>query len=191
MDIVVRETDRLNTIITDFLEYARPKTAQTEQIALRPLLDETIMLLKNSKVFDENIRVTSDIDPRIRLKGDAQRLRQVFWNLLINACQAMPDGGSISVFSGQYSGGGNGAVCEIVFADTGTGIAREHLDKIFDPFFTTKTRGTGLGLAIVYRIIEDHQGTIAVDSEPGKGTRFIVRLPLVDEESAAPWYTTT
>ena len=182
MDIVVRETDRLNAIITDFLEYARPKTAHTEQIELLPLVDETIMLLKNSKVFDRNIRVASEVDPRIKLTGDAQRLRQVFWNLLINACQSMPGGGAISVFAATYHRGSDAEGCEIVFADTGPGIAREHLDKIFDPFFTTKTGGTGLGLAIVYRIVEDHQGTITVDSEAGKGTRFILRLPLFEEE---------
>ncbi len=181
MDIVVRETDRLNAIITDFLEYARPIDAMTEQIELRPLVDETIMLLKNSKVFDGNIRVVSDIDPRIKLTGDAQRLRQVFWNLLINACQAMPGGGVISVLAEPYSRGSDDAGCEIVFADTGPGIAREHLDKIFDPFFTTKTGGTGLGLAIAYRIVEDHQGTITVDSGAGKGTRFILTLPLFED----------
>jgi signal transduction histidine kinase len=139
------------------------------------------MLLKNSKIFDGNIRVVSDIDPRIKLTGDAQRLRQVFWNLLINACQAMPEGGAISVFAERYSRGADAEGCEIVFADTGPGIAREHLDKIFDPFFTTKTGGTGLGLAIAYRIVEDHQGTITVDSGAGKGTRFILRLPLFED----------
>lgn len=186
MDIVVRETDRLNAIITDFLEYARPKAAQTERIELRPLVEETIMLLKNSKVFDGSIRVTSDIDPGISLTGDAQRLRQVFWNLLINACQAMPEGGAISVFTVPSSRSDDAALCEIIFADTGPGITGEHLDKIFDPFFTTKTGGTGLGLAIAYRIVEDHQGTITVDSEAGKGTRFILRLPLFDEAAGVP-----
>ena len=186
MDIVVRETDRLNAIITDFLEYARPIDAMTEQIELRPLVDETIMLLKNSKVFDGNIRVVSDIDPRIKLTGNAQRLRQVFWNLLINACQAMPGGGVISVLAEPYSRGSDTAGCEIVFADTGPGIAREHLDKIFDPFFTTKTGGTGLGLAIAYRIVEDHQGTITVDSGAGKGTRFILTLPLFEDAPGVP-----
>ena len=186
MDIVVRETDRLNAIITDFLEYARPKAAHTERIELRPLVEETIMLLKNSKVFDGSIRVTSDIAPGLTLTGDAQRLRQVFWNLLINACQAMPGGGAISVFAAPSSRSDESAVCEIIFADTGPGISREHLDKIFDPFFTTKTGGTGLGLAIVYRIVDDHQGTITVDSEAGKGTRFILRLPLFEEMADVP-----
>jgi len=183
MDIVVRETDRLNTIITDFLEYARPKSGQSEQVALRPILDETIMLLKNDKNFNENIHFTNDIDERILLKGDAQRLRQVFWNLLINSYQAMPASGSITVSAAPVATSGGPELCEIVLADTGRGIEREFLNKIFDPFFTTKAHGTGLGLAIAYRIIDDHQGTIAVDSEEGKGTKFIIRLPLAE---AAP-----
>jgi two-component system sensor histidine kinase PilS (NtrC family) len=182
MDIVVRETDRLNTIITEFLEYARLKNAQTEQIEIMPILDETIMLLKNCKEYNGDIRIRHTIDPHVAIKGDAQRLRQVFWNLLINACQAMPHGGEIVVTARPFSQLDDDTVwCEISIADTGAGIAPDDKDKIFNPFFTTKTGGTGLGLAIVYRIIEDHRGTITVESLPGKGTQFIVRLPMVEE----------
>jgi two-component system, NtrC family, sensor histidine kinase PilS len=186
MDIVVRETDRLNTIITDFLEYARPKSGQTEHVALRPILDETIMLLKNDKNFNENIHIINDIDASIQLKGDSQRLRQVFWNLLINSCQAMSENGSITVSASPLAKDGNTELCEIILTDTGRGIERELLNKIFDPFFTTKAQGTGLGLAIAYRIIDDHQGTIAVDSEEGKGTRFTIRLPLSEGAPLQP-----
>jgi two-component system sensor histidine kinase PilS (NtrC family) len=182
MDIVVRETDRLNTIITDFLEYARPQTPQAEQILLSSILDETITLLKNSRDFREGIAISVDVDPHVVIKGDAQRMRQVFWNLLINACQAMPDGGEITVSALPLSHGEDDAVwCEIIIQDTGCGIAHEYLDKIFDPFFTTKTSGTGLGLAIVGRIIEDHGGIIDVESETGKGTKFRIRLPVQEE----------
>jgi two-component system sensor histidine kinase PilS (NtrC family) len=181
MDIVVHETDRLNSIITDFLEYARPKNTQAERIALGPAVDETIILLKNSKTFNQNIMITCDIDPRVRLDGDAQRMRQVFWNLLINACQAMPDGGAITISAAVSPPVDGRAWSQIIITDTGLGIARELRDKIFDPFFTTKTGGTGLGLAIVYRIVEDHGGTIFVDSEAGKGTRFTIRLPLSEQ----------
>jgi signal transduction histidine kinase len=190
MNIVVRETDRLNTIITEFLEYARPQTPQAEQILLSSILDETIMLLKNSRDFREGIAIRVDVDPHVVIKGDAQRMRQVFWNLLINACQAMPDGGEITVGampmsrSDRYSGW-----CEIVIKDMGRGIAHEYLDKIFDPFFTTKTGGTGLGLAIVERIIEDHGGIIDVESEPGRGTKFRIRLPVLEE--AVPLLTSS
>jgi two-component system sensor histidine kinase PilS (NtrC family) len=183
MDIVVHETDRLNSIITDFLDYARPKNTQAERIALGPTVDETVMLLKNSKKFNQDIVITCDIDPGIRLSGDAQRMRQVFWNLLINACQAMPDGGVITISATVSPAVDGRAWCQIIITDTGLGIARESRDKIFDPFFTTKTGGTGLGLAIVYRIIEDHEGAISVDSEAGKWTRFTIRLPLFEEPS--------
>jgi len=187
MDIVVRETDRLNTIITEFLEYARPKTTLTEQIELLPMLDETIMLLKNSNNFVNNIRISRDVAPRIILKGDAQRLRQVFWNLLINSCQAMPNGGEITISAMPAARADDDTTwCEITIADAGLGIAHEYLDKVFDPFFTTKTGGTGLGLAIAYRIIQDHQGYITLDSKLGEGTQFTIRLPMLEKSVYAP-----
>ncbi|HSQ78097.1 MAG TPA: ATP-binding protein, partial [Nitrospirota bacterium] len=184
MDIVVRETDRLNSIITDFLEYALPKTAQDDRIVLSSLLEETITLLKNSKEFVEGISISCNVDPMITTRGDARRMRQVFWNLLINSCQAMPNGGAMTIGATPVSFGEvDSAWCEIVIADTGQGISREHLAKIFDPFFTTKIGGTGLGLAIAYRIIEDHGGTIAVETEEGKGTKFRILIPMIEEPS--------
>jgi two-component system sensor histidine kinase PilS (NtrC family) len=186
MDIVVRETDRLNTIIMEFLEYARLKNAQNDYIELSPLLDETIMLLKNCKEYSGNIHITQQADPHAVIKGDSQRIRQVFWNLLINACQAMPRGGEITVTARVVPGEQDDLDwCEIIIKDSGQGISKEDRDRIFNPFFTTKTGGTGLGLSIVYRIIEDHQGTITLDSAPGKGTQFIIRLPI----SEKPVYT--
>jgi two-component system sensor histidine kinase PilS (NtrC family) len=188
MDIVVRETDRLNTIISEFLEYARPKTSHLEKILLLPLLDETIMLLKNSRDFREGITIRVQVDPQVVIQGDAKRMRQVFWNLLINACHAMPDGGEITVSTmPALRNDDDSGWCEVVIQDTGQGIAHEYLDKIFDPFFTTKTGGTGLGLAIVDRIIEDHGGIIDVESEASRGTKFRIRLPVLKE--AAPLLT--
>lgn len=182
MDIVVRETDRLNTIITDFLEYARPKTTQDDRIVLSSVLDETITLLKNSKEFVDNISISCNVDPMIIMRGDARRMRQVFWNFLINSCQAMPNGGKMTISANPVSHGDeDSAWCEIIIADTGQGISPEHLAKIFDPFFTTKIGGTGLGLAIAYRIIEDHGGTIAVAAEEGRGTKFRILIPMIDD----------
>ena len=186
MDIVVRETDRLNTIITDFLEYARPKMGHEDNISLGPLLEETIVLLKNSRNFNKQIRIACNIEDHIKIKGDAQRLRQVFWNLFLNASQAMPNDGLIAITTSPTIENGDSKLCEIIFADTGHGIAREFLKKVFDPFFTTKNHGTGLGLAIAHRIIDDHKGTISVESEEGKGTRFIIRLPLGGADNAHP-----
>jgi two-component system sensor histidine kinase PilS (NtrC family) len=186
MAIVVRETDRLNTIITEFLEYARPKTTQDDQIALSSVFAETITLLKNSKEFVDDIDVRCDVDPIITIRGDAQRLRQVFWNLLINACQAMPTGGEMTISAVLSSHvDDDTAWCEIIIADTGQGIPPEYRDKIFDPFFTTKIGGTGLGLAIAYRIIEDHGGIITVDTKEGRGTKFRILVPMIDDPSDA------
>ena len=183
MDIVLRETDRLNTIITEFLEYARPKTLHRQKVNLSSLVGETIALFRNSKNYRAGVRVSCHIAPTIAVIGDPQRLRQVFWNLLINAAQASTDRGEITITAAPGSGADEEDAV-IRFTDTGAGIAAEHLDNIFDPFFTTKSDGTGLGLAIVYRIIEDHGGAIDVRSEPGEGTTFTIKLPF--EEVVEP-----
>jgi two-component system sensor histidine kinase PilS (NtrC family) len=183
MDIVLRETDRLNTIITEFLDYARPRSNQRERLALDAVVNETVELFKNCRIFRAGISIRSEIAPNVAVTGDPQRLRQVFWNLLINAAQAINDGGAIVISAAPGTDDRSDEVI-ICVSDTGTGIANEHLENIFDPFFTTKTDGTGLGLAIVYRIIEDLGGSIDVKSEPGKGTIFTIQLPF--EEIPAP-----
>jgi two-component system sensor histidine kinase PilS (NtrC family) len=182
MDIVLREAERLNTIITEFLEYARPKASSIEEIFLSSLVDETIVLLRNNKNFREDIKITCEVASSVRVQADPQRLRQVFWNLLINGCQAMPKGGEIRISATPSSPNNDDTEwLRVTITDSGQGIARDDIDKIFYPFFTTKTGGTGLGLAIVYRILEDHGATIDVESEPGKGTRFIIMLPMAEE----------
>ena len=186
MEIVVRETDRLNMIITEFLEYARPRTSHDDCIPLPSLLTETCTLLKNSRECVPGLAIACQVDAAIMIQGDARRLRQVFWNLLINASQAMPRGGEIRLSATPFSHVEDDSVwCEIIVADTGPGIAQEDLGKIFDPFFTTKPGGTGLGLAIVHRIIDDHGGTVSVESVLGKGTTFRIRLPMVAESDFA------
>lgn len=196
MDIVLRETDRLNAIITEFLEYARPQAYISgtpasgdacEVVLLSDLFNETLMLLKNSRDYRDEISITSTVGPDSAVKGDPQRLRQVLWNLLINACQAIQGQGEITMSASLIVGKDEEPWYRIVVADTGGGIAPENLAKIFDPFFTTKdsTGGTGLGLAIVYRIIEDHGGSIEVESQPGRGTAFTIKLPGIE----APAYS--
>jgi len=181
MDIVLRETDRLNTIITEFLDYARPKPLSRMSMPLAMVLQETVDLLRNSRDFREGLTVSCKVDPGLRVLGDPQRLRQVFWNLLINAAQAMRHGGTLTITA---SPAGSGAVHDEVVmsvADTGDGIAAGDVAKVFDPFFTTKADGTGLGLAIAYRIISDHEGRIDVRSEQGRGTTFTIWLPAPPE----------
>ena len=184
MDIVLRETDRLNNIVTEFLDYARPRSNQLEQISLASLLEETITLFRNSREFREDIVIICDIPSAIVITGDPQRLRQVFWNLLINAVQATQNGGTITVSAASGAGIGSDEVT-IRILDSGMGIASDHLEHIFDPFFTTKPAGTGLGLAIAYRIIEDHNGTIDVKSEEGKGTDVVINLPYYELPAGA------
>jgi two-component system, NtrC family, sensor histidine kinase PilS len=184
MDIVLRETDRLNTIITEFLDYARPRSNQRARLALDAVVKETIELFKNSRIFRDGISIRCEVAPNVVVTGDPQRLRQVFWNLLINAAQAISDGGSIVISATPGTDDRSDEVI-ISVSDTGTGIANEHLENIFDPFFTTKTDGTGLGLAIVYRIIEDLGGSIDVKSEPGNGTTFTIWLPFEEEQAPA------
>ena len=146
MDIVLRETDRLNTIITEFLEYARPQadfsattaSGEASEVLLSDLFNETVMLLKNSRDYRDGITINCMVEADAAVKGDPQRLRQVFWNLLINACQAIQDRGEITISASPLPGNDDETWCRIVVADTGSGIAPENLDKIFDPFFTTK-----------------------------------------------------
>jgi two-component system sensor histidine kinase PilS (NtrC family) len=179
MDIVLRETDRLNSIIGDFLDYARPKTPHKEPVSLASVVEETVLLLRNSPDCREGVAIVQDVVPSLRLIADPQHLRQVLWNLALNACQSMRGGGTLTISANKAAPpSGDPDWCEITVADTGQGIPREFLNKLFDPFFTTKADGTGLGLAIVYRIIEDHGGAIDVESEPGKGSLFRIRLPL-------------
>jgi two-component system sensor histidine kinase PilS (NtrC family) len=175
MDIVLRETERLNLIITDFLDYARPKNSRQERIDLNNLLQETVTLFRNSRDFREGISLHCDFITMHAVMGDPLRLRQVFWNLLINAAQALDDRGSIWIT--VSSSKEHADEITITVMDNGSGILPENLGKIFDPFFTTKNQGTGLGLAIAYRIIEDHKGAIDVKSVPGKGTTFTIHLP--------------
>lgn len=181
MDIVLREAGRLNSIITEFLEYARPTPANTDCISLQSIVSETVMLLRNSRDFRSDITIKADIDPDAVIQGDPQRIRQVFWNLLINSCQAMPNGGEISVTAAlEHASDIDDKNVVITIRDTGEGIKPENRDRIFDPFFTTKPGGTGLGLAIVYRIVSDHNGTIDVDSSPGGGTVIKIVLPCAE-----------
>ncbi len=184
MDIVLRETDRLNTIITEFLDYARPRSSQMEQISLASLLEETITLFRNSREFRSDIVISCDIPSPITITGNPQRLRQVFWNLLINAVQSIHHEGTITISAASGAGIDANEVT-IRILDSGMGIDSEHLDHIFDPFFTTKPAGTGLGLAIAYRIIEDHNGTIEVKSELGKGTAITINLSNVELPAGA------
>lgn len=182
MQIVLRESDRLNRIVSDFLTYARPPKIERAVIELSSLLSETIALLRNSPELrpDHMIREEYPDEPLL-YQGDPNQMRQIFWNLARNAIQAMPQGGELSVTVDAIP---NRDVT-IAFTDTGEGMSREQKDRLFEPF-NSSSGGTGLGMAIVYQLVRDHNGNVLVDSESGKGTRIAIRLPAGSRVSSQP-----
>jgi two-component system, NtrC family, sensor kinase len=177
LEKIVKETTRVTTVVRDLLNFARETKPQKRPCQINELISQTLSLVEGQTVF-QNIRVLKNLDPQIPIALlDANQIQQVFMNILLNAADAMPTGGILTITSRLLPGDGS---VEIRFADTGLGISQENLDKVFDPFFTTKAhkKGTGLGLAVSYGIIERHRGQIRVQSQEGKGTTFIVELPL-------------
>jgi PAS domain S-box-containing protein len=169
---------RLNRIVSNLLVYSRPVKPQVRRIALEQLLSETIDFVGiEVERQDQKVAIRKLwADEPVFVQVDPEKLQQVVMNLSLNAIQAMPKGGDLTVKIDTSVGAGPGYVSFSVI-DTGSGIAPEHLDKIFDPFFTTKANGTGLGLAIVKKIVESHAGYIDVTSAPDKGTTVQVFLP--------------
>lgn len=174
MKIALSEMDRLNGIITDFLLYARPQELDKKPFDLHQYLSNVITLLQSSEPVMEDVTISARLDGSLFVTGDAGQMQQVFWNLGLNAMDAVSAGGHVDIYTRKR----NNAV-EIVFSDNGAGISRDDIDSIFYPFFTTKEKGTGLGLSIARKITEEHGGKIEVESAgPGKGTTFKVILPL-------------
>lgn len=181
MEVALKETERLNSIITEFLIFARPIQLNPKPCSINELLTETISLAKKSKEYKDNIEILTVFqEDGMDITIDPDKIKQVFWNLLINAFQAMPDGGRLQIETKKRI---SQKSLEIVFEDNGEGIKRKNLEKIFYPFFTTKCSGSGLGLAVVQRILEEHKGNIEVMSSVGMGSHFTVSLPLKIKES--------
>lgn len=179
MDIIIKETERLNKIIGEFLGYARPKPPNKEFINIVDVLNDVIDLLLLRKDIPENIEIRKDYDScDLRLYVDPQQIRQVFWNICLNAIEAMPSGGELRINVREARQG----YLNILFSDSGIGISNDSLTHIFEPFYSTKEKGTGMGLAYVHRVIEDHGGFIEVESYEGKGTTFRVSLPILSSQ---------
>lgn len=174
MDIILKESDRLNKIITNFLSYARPKVGEVAELDLNEAIRETFTLLRHSPDLLESHRLESDLpkDP-VFVHADGSQLKQVFWNLSRNAIQAMPDGGTLTVSLETLPDDR----IRIIFRDTGRGMPQRQVEQLFEPFSTSTTGGTGLGLSIVYQIIRDHSGTINVTSREGEGTSIAMIIP--------------
>jgi len=179
--ILLKEVERLNDVLTNFLSFARPVTPYLAPLDVRAVLTALEGLISGQARAHRVQIFTSFHAGPSRLMADETLLKQAFLNIMLNAVEAMPEGGDLAIstrLSPEGAAGGRPEWVEAVFDDTGPGIQEEDLGRIFDPFFTTKKDGTGLGLAIIHRIIETHHGTIRVMSQRGKGSTFVVTLPL-------------
>lgn len=192
MDIAIREAKRLDNIITEFLQYARPPALHLREHDLNKVLAEALDLIQHEARTRQHLTMsTSMAKEPLTAQVDQDQLKQVFWNLATNAFDAMPTGGRLTIATGLRQVdvmGRRTDVMEISFQDTGEGIPKHNFDKIFLPFFTTKKEGSGLGLAQVHRIVDLHGGWVKVDSEVGHGTKFVVCLPRSAEAGVRPWY---
>jgi two-component system sensor histidine kinase PilS (NtrC family) len=173
MDIVLREIERLNSLITELLDYASPRPADVRAMDLCAVSRETVRVFRQDRSFEDTDVEVDAPEGSVMVRADPEKLRQVLWNLLRNAAEAASgDGGAIRVHIVE-----DGEEVRLEVADNGAGIPAANLPRIFDPFFTTKARGSGLGLATVYAIVQQLEGDISVSSTEGQGTRFIVHLP--------------
>jgi|CXWL01.1.fsa_nt_gi two-component system sensor histidine kinase PilS (NtrC family) len=174
MDIILKESDRLNSIITNFLGYARPAAVDFADTNVGEAIQDTMTLLRHSPDVERHHELTSDLGTHpVIISADSTQLKQIFWNLARNSIQAMPDGGNLHVSLETIP---NNRI-RIVFKDSGHGMSPEQVEQLFEPFSNSTSGGTGLGLSIVYQIVKDHNGVISVKSLEGSGTAITVELP--------------
>ena len=183
LDIVTRESQRLNSIITDFLAYSRPKQYHFDKVDLIMLVEDTLTLMGHRMTAENTgIRIERRFSAHQALVlADGDRIKQVFWNFCENAVRAMKDGGTLTVSVESL-----GDDWQVGFADTGQGMTPQQTEKIFEPFQSNFEGGTGLGLAIVYQIVQAHEGKVWARSKQGQGTTFVLRLRRLEAERAAP-----
>jgi two-component system sensor histidine kinase PilS (NtrC family) len=171
--IASRESERLNKLVSDFLLYSRDQRFEIQQVDVVTLLEETLLLLEHHPLFGPKVHLERRFPRRgVAIWADADKLRQVFWNICDNSLKAMPEGGTLTAQAEEM-----GKRARVILADTGIGFTGVQLEKVFEPFQSGFNEGTGLGLALVYQIIRGHQGSIQVYSQPGKGARFVIDLP--------------
>ena len=177
VEIIEGEVRRLDGVVQGFLKFTRPEDLRLQPVRLSGLF-EGIMQVVEPEARSNDVRVVLDCASAVPpVNGDAGMLRQAFLNLAINACQAMPQGGTLRIACAAAAR----QRVEVRVEDTGVGIKPEHLSKIFDLYFTTKDHGTGIGLSMVYRIVQLHDGDIEVESTPGRGTTFRMLLQRAHE----------
>ncbi|MFC1792341.1 cache domain-containing protein [Planctomycetota bacterium] len=174
--VVMKQTNKAGRIVKDLLEFARQSEPEMRMLNINDVITKAISITSHPAEL-QNIRLLNDLTPKLPdIRGDSNKLEQVFVNIMVNALQAMPDGGQLTVCTRMTEDSG---FVEIEISDTGCGIPQEHLSKLFDPFFSTKRtgEGTGLGLSVTLGIVEKHDGTIDVKSTDGEGSTFVIRLP--------------
>jgi two-component system NtrC family sensor kinase len=177
LKIMESETARCGDIVKDLLAFARRTKITMESNRIEDIINKTLNLISHELEIKE-LQLKTNIAPNLpKVKCDFKQIQQVLLNLMYNASEAMPSGGTLTITANRVNGAQ--ALLEVTISDTGCGISEKDMENIFEPFFTTKEegKGVGLGLSVVYGIIARHNGTIAVESEPGKGSTFKVRLP--------------
>lgn len=182
IDIVRRESGRLEKLVSDFLTYSREQKFEFRPVDLSNLLEETLLLVEHHPLFNSRCRIERRF-PRgpVVARVDPDKIRQVFWNVCDNCLKAMTDGGTLTAEIAESPNTGT----RVILRDSGMGLTSVQLEKIFEPFNPHFTNGTGLGMAICQQIVEGHHGRIRVESEPGKGARFIIDLPFVARQESA------
>jgi two-component system sensor histidine kinase PilS (NtrC family) len=186
LDIVTRESHRLNSIITDFLAYSRTKQYRFDKVDLIQLVDDTLVLMDHRMTAEKTgIRIERRFAaPSAQVLADGDKIKQVFWNFCENAVRAMKDGGTLTVAIDSV-----GDDWQVGFTDTGSGMTPQQIEKIFEPFQSNFEGGTGLGLALVYQIVQAHEGKVWARSKPGQGTTFVLRLRRLEADRVAPMLT--
>ena len=175
VSVLLREVRHLETILNDFLRFAAKPRLRLERLSLNKVIDDLLDFIA-PQAAKLKVRLTRHLSPAAPpVQADAERIRQCLLNLLLNALQAMPEGGDLEVTTEAGP-----EVSRVRVRDTGVGILPEHLEQIFNLYFSTKPAGTGLGLPMARKIAEEHQGTITVESTPGKGSVFTIELPTLD-----------
>jgi two-component system sensor histidine kinase PilS (NtrC family) len=182
IEIVSSESERLNKLVSDFLLYCRDQRHEPQHVDLANVIEETLVLLSHHPLFGANVRVEKRLPAKpLMIWADADKLRQVVWNISDNALKAMPDGGELRVEVEEASE----RTVRVTLSDTGVGFTEQQLEKVFEPFQPGFSGGTGLGLAIVYQTMQGLQGTIKVESKAGQGARFVLELPKKPAPAAA------
>jgi signal transduction histidine kinase len=182
-EVIQTEIDRIDRLVEQLLSYARPLPLQRGSVDVEAVVERTVALTR-AYARQQQILLHCDIEDQLPfIEGDGELLHQALVNLLLNGITATGQGGNVSIAAKAAAGESSRQVVMITVSDTGRGIAPADLPHIFDPFFTTRADGTGLGLSLVQQIIEEHGGTIEVDSQPGCGARFLLRIPALAHDA--------